>query len=128
MATRKMDALFPKRKSSASGAKSGKVLSSASYKSRDPVYGAHDDIGSGGGSLGAADSQPAALISSGRQDLNEGKHATTDSYFFPFSYSGAAFTRTCGFRYSSMQYLLGVFFSLCVFVADERIDILRRPK
>ena len=49
----------------------------------------------------------------------------TFSFFFS---SGAAFTRTCGFRYSSMQCLLGVLFSLCVFVADERIDILRRPK
>ena len=75
MATRKMDALFPKRKSSglATG-KSAKVLSAASYKSRDPVYGAHDDVGSGGGTVGAADSQPAALISAGRKDLNEGAH------------------------------------------------------
>jgi hypothetical protein len=72
MAARKIDALFPKRKTTVlSGAK---VLSAASYKSRDPVYGAHDDIGSGGGTLGASDMQPAALVSSGRPDLNEGDH------------------------------------------------------
>lgn len=82
MATRKMDALFPKRKSSAlSGAKSGKVLSAASFKSRDPVYGAYDEVGSGGGTLGAVDSQPAALISSGRRDLNEGERLTAKSCF-----------------------------------------------
>ena len=72
MAARKIDALFPKRKATAlSGSK---VLSAASYKSRDPVYGAHNDIGSGGGTIGASDSQPAALVSSGRPDLNEGDH------------------------------------------------------
>ncbi|KAG0624971.1 hypothetical protein M758_2G017600 [Ceratodon purpureus] len=73
MATRKMDALFPKRKSSAlSSTKSSKALSAASFKSRDPVYAAHDDIASDGGSVGAVDSQPAALIASGGHlDLNE---------------------------------------------------------
>lgn len=72
MATRRMDALFPKRKSSVSSVKGSKALSAASYKIKDPVYSAQDDIGSGAGTLGAADSQPAALVSSGRKDLHEG--------------------------------------------------------
>ncbi|XP_024372617.1 uncharacterized protein [Physcomitrium patens] len=66
-----MDALFPKRKSSVSSVKGSKALSAASYKIKDPVYSAQDDIGSGAGTLGAADSQPAALVSSGRKDLHE---------------------------------------------------------
>lgn len=74
MATRKMDALFPQRKSSVpSGVKSSKVLSAASSKSGDPVFRVHHDVGSGGGSVGAADSQPAALVSAAGKDLNEGQ-------------------------------------------------------
>lgn len=72
MATRKMDSMYQKRKNAVPAGKSGKALSSVSKKTRDSITATYDDVGSGAGTVGAAASQPAALISSGSKDLNEG--------------------------------------------------------
>jgi len=70
MATRKMDALYPKRKSAPAGGK-GNKMSAISKKAKDSLAATYEDLGMGTGTLGSSAAQPAALISSGRKDLNE---------------------------------------------------------
>jgi len=72
MAMRKVDSVFPKRKNANVGATVGKGHSRVTKKSKDALSETHEGVSSKAtASLGAAASQPAALIASGSEDVYE---------------------------------------------------------
>jgi hypothetical protein len=79
---RKVDSVFPKRKNASVGATVGKGHSRVAKKSKDALTETHEGVSSKAtASLGAAASQPAALIASGSEDVYGNSHTKADGSF-----------------------------------------------